>query len=293
MPNYTAKSDDLPDVTITTDGACRGNPGPGGWAALLEGIRNDGSAHELLISDEESGTTTNNAMEVQAVIGGLRTLKKPCRVMIRLDSTYVQKGIERLLRGERINPKTWANVKQWIELEELLHIHQVETSWVRGHAGDERNERVDEAANAAAQRAYDIAETQRLPLISSGGADQIILAIQTSGMGQPVRWKLRAPAQTHHAGEVQVRGAVTEATAAWQALISGLRQATQLDVETPSPVLVQTNLELIVKQGRGEWKIKQDALKPLAAQLVQLRQVLEVDFQHRDTTTIARLLDEE
>src|SRR5687768_9549149 len=85
---------DFPSVTITTDGAARGNPGPGGWAALLQ---RDGK--EKLLSGEQPADTTNNAMELQAAIGALEALKRPCRVMLRADSTYVIEGLKRMLDG--------------------------------------------------------------------------------------------------------------------------------------------------------------------------------------------------
>ncbi len=91
------------NVTITTDGAARGNPGPGGWAALLELQRGEQTVEKLVVGEEHS-TTTNNAMALQAVVGGLTALKKPCSVQLRIDSTYVLGGIERLLAGHSLNP---------------------------------------------------------------------------------------------------------------------------------------------------------------------------------------------
>ena len=150
---------DRPHVTITTDGACRGNPGPGGWAALLE-IQRAGRTIEKLVTGEEPSVITNNAMELQGVIGGLTVLNRPCQVTLRLDSTYVLQGVERLVAGSRLSP-SMKNYDRWIQLETALQPHTVTCEWVRGHNGDPRNERVDAAANQAAQRAYELAEAQR------------------------------------------------------------------------------------------------------------------------------------
>src|SRR5947209_6055680 len=135
-----------PTVTITTDGAARGNPGPGGWAALLQyGDR------ERLLSGEEPGNTTNNAMEIQAVERALKTLKRPCRVILRADSTYVIEGLRRLQGGGRLPVK---NRALWEQLAAAAQPHEIVFEWVRGHSGDRRNEQVDAEANAAAGRAY-------------------------------------------------------------------------------------------------------------------------------------------
>ena len=133
-------------VIIYTDGACSGNPGPGGWGALL--ISGD-NKRELY--GGETGTT-NNRMELQAAIEALRALKKPCEVILYTDSTYVQKGISEWLAGwKRKNWKTAAgkpvkNAELWRELDEVSQKHMIDWRWVKGHAGDEGNERADALA---------------------------------------------------------------------------------------------------------------------------------------------------
>jgi ribonuclease HI len=134
-------------VDIFTDGACRGNPGPGGWGALLR----SGSAEKELYGGEAA--TTNNKMELTAVIRALEALKGPSRVRVYTDSQYVQKGIQEWIHGWKRNGwKTAAkepvkNKELWIELDELRSKHQIEWHWVKGHAGHPENERADALAN--------------------------------------------------------------------------------------------------------------------------------------------------
>jgi ribonuclease HI len=136
-------------IEIYTDGACRGNPGPGGWAALLLM-----GAHEREISGAEAHTT-NNRMELTAVIRALETLKRPVHARIYTDSQYVRNGITRWLsawqaRGWRTaDRKPVKNQDLWQRLAELAGAHQLEWHWVPGHAGVPGNERVDRLANAA------------------------------------------------------------------------------------------------------------------------------------------------
>jgi ribonuclease HI len=136
-------------IEIYTDGACRGNPGPGGWAALLKmGER------EREISGAET-LTTNNRMELTAVIRALEALKRPVRARLYTDSEYVRRGITEWLaawqaRGWRTaNRKPVKNQDLWQRLAELSGAHQIEWLWVPGHAGVPGNERVDRLANAA------------------------------------------------------------------------------------------------------------------------------------------------
>lgn len=140
-------------VVLVTDGACLGNPGPGGWAALLL-FR----GKERLISGGEAHTT-NNRMELKAVCEGLRALKRGCIVRTRLDSQYVMKAFtERWLDGWQrrgwvtADKKPVKNRDLWQELLEEVARHTIEWEWVKGHAGDIQNERVDEAARAEALR---------------------------------------------------------------------------------------------------------------------------------------------
>lgn len=139
-------------VFLFTDGACSGNPGPGGWAALLRY-----RTRERELSGSEPATT-NNRMEMLAVIHGLESLKRPMPVRIYTDSQYVMKGVTEWLAGwKRRGWKTAdrqpvKNVDLWQRLEAALDPHQVEWQWVRGHDGHPENERVDALARAAIQR---------------------------------------------------------------------------------------------------------------------------------------------
>ena len=134
-------------VELFTDGACRGNPGPGGWGVLLR----MGNHEKQLYGGERQ--TTNNRMEMTAVIKGLQALKRPCTVRITTDSQYVLKGItEWLPNWKRNNWKTAArkpvkNADLWQALDELLDGHTVEWRWVKGHSGHAENELVDSLAN--------------------------------------------------------------------------------------------------------------------------------------------------
>ena len=134
-------------VEIHTDGACRGNPGPGGWGALLRA----GGAEKELYGGEAD--TTNNRMELMAVIRALEALKRPSRVRLYTDSQYVQKGISSWIhdwkrRGWRTaDRKPVKNVDLWRRLGELAEKHEVEWHWVRGHSGHPENERADALAN--------------------------------------------------------------------------------------------------------------------------------------------------
>ena len=136
-------------VEIFTDGACSGNPGPGGWGAIL---RFKGREKELSGGAQE---TTNNRMELQAAIEGLRALKRPMRVAIHTDSTYVKDGITKwIVNWKRNGWKTAAkkrvkNVDLWQALDDVLIGHDVEWHWVKGHAGHLENERADALARAA------------------------------------------------------------------------------------------------------------------------------------------------
>ena len=136
-------------VEIYTDGACRGNPGPGGWAALLRR-----GEHEKEISGAEP-LTTNNRMELTAVIRALEALRRPVEVRVYTDSEYVRRGVTEWLeswkaRGWRTaDKKPVKNQDLWERLDELIVPHRIEWHWVRGHSGVEGNERVDRLANQA------------------------------------------------------------------------------------------------------------------------------------------------
>ncbi|HET7817193.1 MAG TPA: ribonuclease HI [Sphingomicrobium sp.] len=141
---------ELPAVEIFTDGACRGNPGPGGWAALL---RTAGTEREL--SGGEA-LTTNNRMELLAAIRALEALKRPCRVRLHTDSQYVRDGITRWIHAWQRNGwrtsdrKPVKNADLWQELLDAAAPHRVEWRWVKGHSGHAENDRVDSLACAAA-----------------------------------------------------------------------------------------------------------------------------------------------
>ncbi|MCH8181012.1 MAG: ribonuclease HI [Proteobacteria bacterium] len=142
-----------PQVTIYTDGACKGNPGPGGWGAWLSS-----GGHDKELFGGEAGTT-NNRMELTAPIEALASLKRSCDVVIYLDSEYVRKGITEWISGwkrrgwKTADGKPVKNVELWTRLEGLTHQHQVEWHWVKGHAGDPGNERADALANRGAAEA--------------------------------------------------------------------------------------------------------------------------------------------
>jgi len=141
MPNNT--------VEIFTDGACRGNPGPGGWGALLRynGVERELYGYQLL--------TTNNQMELMAAIQALETLKRPCDVILTTDSQYVRQGITEWLAGwKRKGWKTAAgkpvkNQELWQRLDVASAQHKIDWRWVKGHSGHAENERVDQLANQA------------------------------------------------------------------------------------------------------------------------------------------------
>jgi len=136
-------------VEIWTDGACSGNPGPGGWGALL---RYNGTTRELSGAEPE---TTNNRMELQAAIAALSALKRPCTVILTTDSQYVKGGITGWIFGWKRNgwktadKKPVKNIDLWQALDEAVQRHHVEWRWIKGHAGHAENERADELARAA------------------------------------------------------------------------------------------------------------------------------------------------
>ena len=146
-PTKPALSVKKPQVTIYTDGACKGNPGPGGWGAWLSS-----GGHDKELFGGEAGTT-NNRMELTAPIEALASLKRSCDVVIYLDSEYVRKGITEWIhnwqrRGwKTADGKPVKNADLWQRLDALRKLHHVEWRWVKGHAGDPGNERADMLAN--------------------------------------------------------------------------------------------------------------------------------------------------
>jgi len=137
----------LKQITIYTDGACKGNPGPGGWGVLLQ---YGGHEKELYGGEQE---TTNNRMELTAVIEALKQVKYSCHIDLYSDSSYVLNGITQWLANwKKNNWKTAAkkavkNEDLWRELDQLVQTHQINWHWVKGHAGEPGNERADELAN--------------------------------------------------------------------------------------------------------------------------------------------------
>ena len=139
----------MQEVEIFTDGACKGNPGPGGWGVVL---RYKGQTKTLKGAEAD---TTNNRMELTAALEGLKSLKRPCKVALTTDSEYVRKGITEWIHGWK--QKGWRtaskqpvkNADLWQALDEAARQHQVEWHWVKGHSGHPENELCDQLANEA------------------------------------------------------------------------------------------------------------------------------------------------
>ena len=145
------ENSDLPRVIIYTDGACDPNPGPGGWAALLQ-FR----GHEKTLTGGET-ETTNNRMELTAAVVALQALVEPCQVDFYTDSKYLQRGITEWMagwkrRGWRRKDGALANTDLWQALDQAMEEHKIDWHWIKGHAGDRNNQRVDWLARAAIQR---------------------------------------------------------------------------------------------------------------------------------------------
>ncbi len=137
----------LKQVEIFTDGACKGNPGPGGWGAIL---RFDGRSKEI---HGGASLTTNNIMELTAVIEALARLNEPCKVIVTTDSVYVRNGITQWIHTWKkngwitSNKKPVKNKELWILLDKKSRVHEISWNWVRGHTGHPENERADQLAN--------------------------------------------------------------------------------------------------------------------------------------------------
>lgn len=147
-----ADTNNISDVVqIFTDGACKGNPGIGGWGALMQ---YNGQTRELYGGVK---LTTNNRMELLAAIRALETLTRPCKIHLHTDSTYVQKGISEWIHlwkkqnWRTSNKKEVKNNDLWKQLDQLVQQHQIEWFWVRGHSGHDGNEQADKLANQGAE----------------------------------------------------------------------------------------------------------------------------------------------
>ncbi|MCP3909073.1 MAG: ribonuclease HI [Oceanicoccus sp.] len=140
----------MKQIELFTDGACRGNPGPGGWGALIR-LKGQPSTEKSLCGGAEN--TTNNKMELQAAIEGLKALKEPCEVMLYTDSKYVMQGMTEWLQGWKAKgwktaaKKPVKNVEFWQALDEQVARHKVAWQWVKGHSGHRENEIADQLAN--------------------------------------------------------------------------------------------------------------------------------------------------
>ena len=151
-----------PHVIIHTDGACSGNPGPGGWGAILTY-----GEHEKELKGGEAHTT-NNRMELMGAISALEALKKPCTVELHTDSKYVHDGISKWIHGWKRNgwktadKKPVKNEDLWKRLEIAMAQHRVEWLWVKGHSGHPENERVDALARAEVKRLRELAKLSDL-----------------------------------------------------------------------------------------------------------------------------------
>jgi ribonuclease HI len=241
----------LPEVVIYTDGACDPNPGPGGWAALLMfGL------HRKTLSGHDR-TTTNNRMELQAIIGALQALTQPCQVRLHTDSEYVRKGVTLYLsrwkaKGWRTAGKqTVANRDLWETLDAATQRHQVEWLWVKGHAGDEHNEEVDRLAVSMIPRSA-------LPLAEAGAA-HLFAGASCLGAAGPGGWAavVRAGESTR---ELSGREAETSANrlhllAVARGLASLPEQAT-VHVYTPSDYVAQGAESWLKGWARGGWRTK-------------------------------------
>jgi len=153
-------------VDIFTDGSCQGNPGPGGWGALLR----MGTAEKELCGGEPH--TTNNRMELLAVIRALEALKRPVQARIHTDSRYVQQGISQWIQKWKINGWKTADKKPvknddlWRELDRLVGRHKIDWIWVKGHAGIADNERADKLARQGSQSSQNAAQSPQIPALS-------------------------------------------------------------------------------------------------------------------------------
>jgi ribonuclease HI len=232
-------------VVVYTDGACDPNPGPGGWAALLLA---GGRRKTLTGSDPH---TTNNRMELQAVISALQALKRPCRVQLHTDSEYVHKGITEHL--ERWMARGWttsgkrpvANRDLWEALEAETRRHAIEWVWVKGHAGDPLNEEVDRLAVGLIPRA-------ELPS-ADDGAVHVFTGVSCLGPTGPGAWAVVVRA----GGDARERAGYEAATSANRlqvmALVRGLEAASEFGEASARPLAHVYTASDYAAQGAERW----------------------------------------
>lgn len=239
------------EVIIYTDGACDPNPGPGGWAAVLRF-----GAHEKVLTGSEAHTT-NNRMELQAVIAALTALKKPCHIVLHTDSRYVQKGVTEYL--ERWKAKHWqtadkkavANQDLWQALDEALQQHQIEWVWVKGHAGDPLNERVDRlAVSMIARSALPLDDTQAIHIFTG------VSCSGTTG-GWAVIVKHRDTAQTLSGHEAETSANRLHLLAAQKGLAAAPAGST-IHVYTPSDYAAQGATQWVKNWAAQGWRTKEN-----------------------------------
>lgn len=143
----------MPELFAWTDGACSGNPGPGGWGVLMRALECEAVVKQRELQGGEAATT-NNRMELMAAISALEALTRPSRIVIVTDSNYVKNGVTQWIHGWKRNGwktadrKPVKNVELWQRLDEAARRHEVEWRWIKGHAGHAENERADELARA-------------------------------------------------------------------------------------------------------------------------------------------------
>ncbi len=244
---------DLPEVLIYTDGACDPNPGPGGWAAVLRF-----GDHEKVLTGAEP-RATNNRMELQAVIAALTALKKPCRVQLHTDSRYVQTGITDYIarwkaKGwQTTDKKAVANQDLWLALDEAIQRHQIEWHWVKGHAGDLLNERVDQLAVSMIPRTT-------LPL-DDQSAVHVFTGVSCRGQTGPGGWAV----VIWQGDEVQELGGFEITTSANRLHLLAARRGLEsaptertVHLYTPSDYVAQGAQQWVKNWAARNWRTKDD-----------------------------------
>ncbi len=243
----------LPEVLIYTDGACDPNPGPGGWAAILRF-----GEHEKVLTGAEP-RATNNRMELQAVIAALTALKKPCRVQLYTDSKYVRTGITDYIarwkaRGwQTADKKAVANQDLWLALDEATQRHQIEWQWVKGHAGNPLNERVDRLAVSMIPRST-------LPLDDQSAA-HVFTGVSCRGQTGPGGWAVivRQGEQAQNWGDYEITTSANRLhlLAAQRGLEAAPTDRT-VHLYTPSDYVAQGAQHWVKNWAAHNWRTKDD-----------------------------------